>query len=209
MPAFPCGVKIHSRKIGQDINASRIASEAKEAAALGKLLRTDVLQRRTKLGKRRIHRSRVGRIRFYEHLDVIREAGLRVEDDSVTADDQVSNTMGMEGGQKVFVVLVHPAPSPNLLVRGRSGSFPQPRLSAHAPAGSASNDTRRPSLTGDKIAGVTKNTSPRQSSRLLYLRMIGSMSFRLRHLLLSKVTAWRRVPERPGKIVLCIKPSFE
>ncbi|MDQ2839575.1 MAG: hypothetical protein M3Y72_00735 [Acidobacteriota bacterium] len=38
-------------------------------------------------------------------------AELRVKDDSVTAHNQVFNAMGMEGGQKVFVVLVHPAPS--------------------------------------------------------------------------------------------------
>lgn len=31
---------------------------------------------------------------------------------SFAATNQVSNAMGMEGGQKVFVVLVHPAPSP-------------------------------------------------------------------------------------------------
>jgi len=30
------------------------------------------------------------------------------------ASDWVSNAMGMEGGQKVFVVLVHPAPTPSL-----------------------------------------------------------------------------------------------
>jgi hypothetical protein len=36
-----------------------------------------------------------------------------VKDDRVTADNQVSNAMGMEGGQKVFVILVHPVPSPN------------------------------------------------------------------------------------------------
>jgi len=29
------------------------------------------------------------------------------------SDSQVLNAMGMEGGQKVFVVLVHPVPFPN------------------------------------------------------------------------------------------------
>jgi hypothetical protein len=37
-----------------------------------------------------------------------------VKDHGVTTNNEVSNAMGMEGGQKVFVVLVHPAPSPNL-----------------------------------------------------------------------------------------------
>jgi hypothetical protein len=37
-----------------------------------------------------------------------------MEDDRVCSHDHVSNAMGIEGGQKVFVVLVHPARSPNL-----------------------------------------------------------------------------------------------
>ena len=37
--------------------------------------------------------------------DVFREAWLRVEDNRVTANNAVSNAMGMEGEQKVFVVL--------------------------------------------------------------------------------------------------------
>jgi hypothetical protein len=38
-----------------------------------------------------------------------------VKDDSVEANNRILNAMGMEGGQKVFVVLLHPAPFPNLL----------------------------------------------------------------------------------------------
>ncbi len=37
----------------------------------------------------------------------------RVKDHGETAHDQVPNAMGMEGGQKVFVVLVHPAQAPS------------------------------------------------------------------------------------------------
>jgi hypothetical protein len=37
-----------------------------------------------------------------------------VKDNGVSPHDEVSNAMGMEGGQKVVVVLVHPVPSPNL-----------------------------------------------------------------------------------------------
>jgi hypothetical protein len=51
---------------------------------------------------------------FYEKVDVLGEAGLGVKDDGVPTDNQVFNAMGMEGGQMVFVVLVHPAPTPNL-----------------------------------------------------------------------------------------------
>jgi hypothetical protein len=34
-----------------------------------------------------------------------------VKNDGVTSNNKVSNAMGMEGGQKVFVILVHPAPT--------------------------------------------------------------------------------------------------
>ena len=45
----------------------------------------------------------------YEKIDVLGKAGLRMQDDGVAFDNEVLNAMGMEGGQKVFVVLVHPA----------------------------------------------------------------------------------------------------
>jgi len=53
-------------------------------------------------------------VRFYEEVEVIREARLRVKDNGVASHNEVLNAMGMECGQKVFVVLEHPAPSPNL-----------------------------------------------------------------------------------------------
>jgi hypothetical protein len=37
-----------------------------------------------------------------------------MQDNRVTPDNEVFNAMGMEDGQKVFVVLEHPAPPPNL-----------------------------------------------------------------------------------------------
>jgi hypothetical protein len=52
-----------------------------------------------------------GRIRFYEKVDVLRKARLRVMDNRKAAHNQVFNAMGLEGGQKVFVVLVHQARS--------------------------------------------------------------------------------------------------
>jgi hypothetical protein len=113
-PAFPCGVKINARQVGENIEASRIASKTKEAAAIGEFFRANAFERCAKRGKRGIGCLCVRRVCFYEKVDVLRKAGLRVKDDSVTANNQVSNAMGMEGGQKVFVVLVHPALSPNL-----------------------------------------------------------------------------------------------
>ena len=63
-------------------------------------------------GKRGIGRLRVFRVCFYEKVHVLRKAGLRVIDNREAANNEVFNAMGMEGGQKVFVVLVHPARSP-------------------------------------------------------------------------------------------------
>jgi hypothetical protein len=113
-PPLPCCVKINARKVGENIEASWIAPKTKEAVAVCKFLRTNALERYAEFGQRRIRRLRVHRVCFYEKIDVVRKAGLRVKDHGVTTNNEVSNAMGMEGGQKVFVVLVHPAPSPNL-----------------------------------------------------------------------------------------------
>jgi hypothetical protein len=92
----------------------RLASKSKEAAAVCEVFGADVLQRRTELGTGGIHRLRIGRINFYEKIEIVGKAWLRVKDDSVASHNEVLNAMGMEGGQKVFVILEHPAPSPNL-----------------------------------------------------------------------------------------------
>ena len=58
----------------------------------------------------RKRRSRILGIRLYKKVHVFRKTGLRVKDDREAAYDQIPNPMGMEGGQKVFVILVHRAP---------------------------------------------------------------------------------------------------
>src|ERR1035438_475786 len=112
--AFPCGVKIDARQAGDNVEASRIASKAKEAAGIGEFLRANAFQRCAERGKRGVGCPGVRRVRSNEKVDVLGKAGLRVKDDSVSANNQVSNAMGMEGGQKVFVILVHLAASPTL-----------------------------------------------------------------------------------------------
>jgi hypothetical protein len=42
---------------------------------------------------------------FYEKVDVPRKAGLRVIDNGIASDNEVSNAMGMEGGQKGLCIL--------------------------------------------------------------------------------------------------------
>ena len=50
-------------------------------------------------------------VRFYEKVHVVRKARLRVMDNRKAAHNKVFNATGPEGGQKVFVVLVHQAQS--------------------------------------------------------------------------------------------------
>jgi hypothetical protein len=72
------------------------------------------LERRAELGKRSIRRAGIDGLGFYEKIKVPRKAGLPMQDNRVTSHNEVFNAMGMEGGQKVFVFLEHPAPPPNL-----------------------------------------------------------------------------------------------
>ena len=104
---------IDARNIGQNIDAVRIPPKTKETAAVGEVLRADTLERYAEPCQSRIGRFRVCGIGFYEYVHVLRKPGLRVKDNREASDHEVFNAMGMEGGQKVFVVLVHPARSPN------------------------------------------------------------------------------------------------
>ena len=74
-PAFPCGVKINARQVGENIEATRIASKTKEAAAIGEFLRADAFERCAKRGKRRIGCLCIRLVCFYENVDVPRKAG--------------------------------------------------------------------------------------------------------------------------------------
>jgi hypothetical protein len=72
------------------------------------------LERCSELGERGVGRFCVSSVRLYEKVHVVRKARLRVIDHREAAHNEVFNAMGPEGGQKVFVVLVHPVRSPNL-----------------------------------------------------------------------------------------------
>ena len=73
-----------------------------------------------------------------------RFGGDQTVDDREAAHYQVFNAMGLEGGQKIFVVLVHPVPSPNLSARKQPRSFRPPRPAVHERADFASNGIRPP-----------------------------------------------------------------
>jgi hypothetical protein len=100
--------------VGKNIEAARITSKTKESAAVHEVFRANALERCAEIGERGIRRLRVSGVCFYEKVDVVRKAGLGMEDNGVAPHSEVSNAMGMEGGQKVFVILVPPAPYPNL-----------------------------------------------------------------------------------------------
>lgn len=112
-PSFPCRIEINTRDMRQNIDTPWLLTETEETTPIREVLWANASQRHAKLGERRIGRVCVSRVGLYEEVDVFGEAGLGMEDDRETADDQVLNAMGMEGGQKVFVILVHPAASLN------------------------------------------------------------------------------------------------
>jgi hypothetical protein len=74
----------------------------------------NAVERGAELGERGMGRSSIFRIRFYEKIEVVGKAGLRMEDNGVSSHNEVLNAMGMECGQKIFVILEHPAPSSSL-----------------------------------------------------------------------------------------------
>lgn len=110
----PCRVEIDAGNVGKNIEAVRITSKTKETAALREVFRANALERRAELGEGGIRRLRIREVCFDEKVDVLRKAGLSVKDDGVSAHDEIFNATGMEGEQKVFVVLVHPALFSNL-----------------------------------------------------------------------------------------------
>lgn len=111
--SLPCCIEINTRDMRQNIDTPSLRSETEETTPIREVLWANASQRHAKLGERRMGRVCVSRVGLYEEVDVFGEAGLGMEDDRETADYQVLNAMGMEGGQKVFVILVHPAASPN------------------------------------------------------------------------------------------------
>jgi hypothetical protein len=85
-PAFPRHVKIDARKVGKNVEASRVASETKEGASVREFLRTNAFQRRAEFRKRRVSCPSIRLVCFYEKIQVLRKAGLSLKDDGVTAD---------------------------------------------------------------------------------------------------------------------------
>jgi hypothetical protein len=69
-------------------------------------------QRSSAASKRGIGRVRVLRVRLDEKVYILRKARLRIMNNREAAYNEIPNAMGPEGGQKVFVVLVHLARSP-------------------------------------------------------------------------------------------------
>jgi hypothetical protein len=142
----PCVVEVYSWQFGKYVETSWIAPEAKKSGAVRKLVRMNTLEGRAERSEGCVYRLRVGGIGLYEDVNIPRIAGLGLKNDGVTADNEVFNAMGMEGGQKVFVILVHPAPFPNPSVTMRpEPSLPQ-RPIVPGRVGPANIDIRLPSF---------------------------------------------------------------
>jgi hypothetical protein len=58
----------HAGKIGENLDASRIASKPKEAAAVRELLRPNAFERGAKLGQRIVCRLPIREVGFYEKV---------------------------------------------------------------------------------------------------------------------------------------------
>lgn len=108
---FPCGIKIDPRNRRRNIETVWLPPKTKKAFAVLKVLRANASERGAELGERPTDRLRVLGIRFDEKVHVLCEARLRVIDHCEAPDDKVPNAMGLEGGQKVFAILVRQARS--------------------------------------------------------------------------------------------------
>jgi hypothetical protein len=96
--------------LGKNIEAMRVNPKAREAAAVREVFRAHPLEGSPEARKRSKRRRRVLGVRLDEKVQVLRKTGLRMKDYREASYDEVLNSMDMEGGQKVFVILVHPAP---------------------------------------------------------------------------------------------------
>ena len=106
---LPNCLEINSRKIGKDVDGLRLVAESKKGTALDELLGVNPFKWSAKLGQRAVYRSTVGQIGPDKQVNVFGKSRLGVVSDSVSADDQIPNAMGLEGGQEVFVILEHAA----------------------------------------------------------------------------------------------------
>jgi hypothetical protein len=97
-PPFPRDIKIDAVNTGKNIEPVRIYPKSEEICRIRKILNADVLERRAKRSQCVVSRPCVFCIRFYEKVKISREARLRVKDNRITADNQVSNAVRVEGG---------------------------------------------------------------------------------------------------------------
>lgn len=106
---FPCGVKVNAGVATRISKPLGSRPKRKKNIRVREIFRADALQRCAELGERRMCGLRVVRVRLDEQVHVLRKARLRVIDHREAAHNEVLNAMGLEGRQKVLVVLVHQA----------------------------------------------------------------------------------------------------
>ncbi len=96
--------------LGKNIEAMRVNPKAKAATAVREVFRAHPLKWSPETRKRSKRRRRILGVRLDEKVQILRKTGLRMKNYREASYDEVLNSMDMEGGQKVFVILVHPAP---------------------------------------------------------------------------------------------------
>jgi hypothetical protein len=66
-----CGVKGNPVDAGKNVDSDRLLSEADKVARIGKILLPDFVEGSAEAGERRIGGSCVGRVRFYEQINIL------------------------------------------------------------------------------------------------------------------------------------------
>jgi hypothetical protein len=106
-PPAPCFVKLNAAYFRHDVNHHWGRANAKEVIRLGEVLWAQAFDWCSELSERRIYAFAVFSVGANQNVQIFGRSRLSVIRDSVSADNQVSNFSGVEGGQQFFEVSVH------------------------------------------------------------------------------------------------------
>jgi hypothetical protein len=143
-PLIPRGIEFHSIHCREDVNRNGRMSEAKESGWVGKITNADALERCAEFRQCRLDGLCIDRIRFNQNIEIFRRARLRMEGDSVAANDQILNAVGVEDRQEFDEVWEHSCLTSSTHTPQERFRPPPPYV--RAPAGSANIYTLRPSF---------------------------------------------------------------
>lgn len=98
---FICACEIDAVDVLKDVETDGRDAEAGDRSAVRKIACGEVVERSTKFGKGLERGKGVRLARFDEDVKIFGHARLAVHEDCVTADDQILNVVGVEGGQQL------------------------------------------------------------------------------------------------------------